>query len=237
MIYIVRKPSQSWLLYDSFGVESSCICMKHKNVKKLFNMTTDKVWKKVLLTLFCIFILNTIVSLATGFNVIEVGLRKFLAGNDDKVVEFESPGYGSDEPGSWHITKSADWTGPGLAQIQFDVNSIAKTGDTKKDIVMVLDISGSMSGDKLNKVIEDSKELVEVVLSDKANRVALISFHSSATVLSGFTNNKEEILNLIDGLSTTGATNYTDALRKIGDVLTDYERPYNMKWVVPLLKK
>ena len=208
---------------------------RNANFKSFFKKVTDKKWKKLLVIFVGIFVLNSFISITTGVNIIEVGLRKFLAGNDDKVVEFESPGYGSDEPGSWHITKSADWTGPGLAQIQFDVNSIAKTGDTKKDIILVLDVSGSMSGDKLNKVKEDATELTEVVLSDKANRVALIKFDTRAEVLSEFTNDKDAIVNMIASLTDAGTTNYADALRKIGDVLTDYERPYNTDLVALFL--
>ena len=39
-----------------------------------------------------------------------------------KSVEIQSEDY--DEPGSWHITKSAEWVDSGKARVTFDVNRV-----------------------------------------------------------------------------------------------------------------
>ena len=135
----------------------------------------------------------------------------------------EHSSYPDDEPGSWKITKSAEWTDAEKARITFEVNSIPKTGNYKKlDVVMVIDASGSMRGDKLNQVKHDASDLVETLLSNPDNNIALVRFDNDAAILSGLTNNKTEILNLIDGLVATGGTNYYAGLLKAEEVLNGY---------------
>ena len=192
--------------------------------KNFFAMFIDKTWKKVFFVSVSLLLFNWVLGLATGFNVIEIGLRKFLAGNNDQVIEFESPGWSSDEPGSWHITKSAEWTGISKARITFDVNSIDDNGYITKDVIIVLDTSASMNGNKLIKVKESVNELVEAILSNSNNRVALIQFNTNASILSNFTNDKKEITDRLSTLYASGNTNYKDALSKINVVLNDYEK-------------
>ena len=53
----------------------------------------------------------------------------------------------------------------------------------------MLDTSGSMSGDKMTKAISDSKELVNYLLSNNQNRIAIITFDNASTIISNFSNN------------------------------------------------
>ena len=140
-------------------------------------------------------------------------------------VEIESNDYNS--PGSWHIDKSAKWTGLGKAQVTFDVNSVMKTGDNYKDIVLVLDISGSMSGEKLEKAKSDSKELISYLLSDSHNRVAIITFDDSSEVVSMFSNDKNDLIAKIDALTDRGCTNYNAALLNVDVVMEGYVKETN----------
>jgi len=140
-----------------------------------------------------------------------------------KSVEIQSNDY--DAPGSWHIDKSAEWTGFGKARVTFDVNSIMKTADGHyKDIILIMDISGSMSGNKLDRAKQDAIDLTNYLLSDSRNKVALVSFDSNSRILSNLTNNRDEIIDLINGLSTTGTTNYNSGLLQIDEILSDYTR-------------
>ena len=106
-----------------------------------------------------------------------------------KSIEIESPDYKDNTPGSFHIDKSAKWTGINKAQVTFDVKSIMKVSEGNyKDIILVLDISESMKGDKIAKVKSDSIELVESLLSDSNNKVALVVYDTDSEIISEFTN-------------------------------------------------
>ena len=153
-------------------------------------------------------------------------------------VEIFSNGvsYQNNEAGSWKVTKSAKWTGAGKARITVDVDTILKIENKAyKDIIMVLDISGSMSGDKLTRVKEDSIELINSVLSNSNNKVALISFDSNSTLISGLTNDRDTLGHYINNLSTTGCTNYYKALINVEEILKNYIEENNRECIVMFL--
>ncbi|MBP5683976.1 MAG: VWA domain-containing protein, partial [Bacilli bacterium] len=143
-----------------------------------------------------------------------------------KSVEIESNDYNN--PGSWHIDKSAEWTGFGKVRVTFDVNSVIKTVDGRyKDVILVMDISGSMYGDKLDRAKEDAIDLTNYLLSDSNNKVALITFNSNSTLVSGFTNNKSQMVDYINNISAIGTTNYNSGLLNVDNVMEDYVRDEN----------
>ena len=137
-----------------------------------------------------------------------------------KSVEIQSEDY--DEPGSWHITKSAEWVDSGKARVTFDVNSISYPDTKNKDIIMILDVSGSMFGDKIERAKSDAIEIVNYYLADSNNNIALISFSDAAELKSGFTNNKNSMINLINNLVDEGNTNYNEPLLLADVVMEDY---------------
>ena len=92
------------------------------------------------------------------------------------------------------------------------------------DIVMVLDNSGSMSGNKIAQVKHDATELIESVLSDSNNRIGLVSFNSTATKLSNLTNDKDSLLSLVNQLEATNNTNYYSGFLKAEEVLEGYTK-------------
>ena len=86
--------------------------------------------------------------------------------------------FASNAPGSWHVAKSAQWIEEGKARITFDVDTVRKTADgSYTDIIMVIDNSGSMSGNKMTQVKSDATELIDSVLSNRNNKMALVSFN------------------------------------------------------------
>lgn len=131
--------------------------------------------------------------------------------------------YANSEEGSWHIFKSAEWTGIGKARITFDVDTVAKAGKRPKDILLVLDISGSMRGQKLEKVKADVSDLITNYTADGQNRFAIVSFESDAQILSPFSDNTEDLIRLVNRLTDKGATNYYQGLLKAEEILRDYE--------------
>ena len=188
----------------------------HKNKRQFGNGFSRRVF--VALFLFGIFAASGIVSFILNANAAEAPVR---------LVEFTSQrtSFANKEPGAWKVTKSAEWVETGKAKITFDVNTIPKydVGD-KLDVLLVVDVSGSMSGQKLEQVRRDASDLVDSLLSDDENRVALVAFESEAEILSGFTSNKTEMLGLIDSLTDLDCTNYYDGLLKAEEILQGYTR-------------
>ena len=151
------------------------------------------------------------------------------------IITSEKFSYEEKEPGSWQVEKSGKWIKKGIAHITFDVDTVLKTNDQATDIIFVLDISGSMSGDKLNRVKSDSTELVSTLLSDSNNRAALITFDTGSTIVSGLTNDKDTLLEQINNLVDTGSTNYYQALVNVDTILKDYTKEDGRELIVLFL--
>ena len=91
------------------------------------------------------------------------------------------------------------------------------------DIICVVDVSGSMSGEPLNLVKESLKYLVN--LMNEQDNFALVSFSDSAYLLSNLTQmtstNKNQILAIINNLRIIGGTNIYSGLKKGLELITD----------------
>ena len=148
--------------------------------------------------------------------------RSFSKEVEKKNIYLNSPDY--DNPGSYNIVRFADWSEYNKVRVRTTLNSILKTeDDRKKDIIIVLDISGSMSGRKEFVAIENIYEMATYFLSNSINRMALITFDTTSTIRTAFTNNKDTFLNILYNLSMGGETNYNDALKNVDVVMENYE--------------
>ncbi len=185
-----------------------------------------------------LFSLTLVISLISGKNVALIGIKKILNGvgiytNEVDSIEINSELY--NDAGSWNINKSAKWTSSNTAEVTFDVNSIRKTNGNKKDIILVLDTSDSMSGDKINKVINDTKELINEVLSNSGNRIAIITFDTTSTIVSPFTNKKDDLIKKLNEIEVKGCTNYNAALKNVDIVMNGYVKEKGKDIVTLLL--
>ena len=137
-------------------------------------------------------------------------------------VNIESENY--NDPGSWTLKKSSSWYKKNKARITFDLKTVPKTNNHKKNVVFVIDNSESLnSGGRINTLKTYLKNLVDYILSDNNNKVALITFNSSSEVLSNFTNSSSTIKGEIDEIEAIGETNYNDALLNVDYVLNHYQ--------------
>ena len=62
------------------------------------------------------------------------------------------------------------------------------------------------------------KEITNALLSDSNNKMALITFATTSSIITGFTNNKEAMLGYLDSLSAIGSTNYNSGLLNADEV-------------------
>lgn len=138
------------------------------------------------------------------------------------IISEENLNYQKNDPGSWQITKSADWTSYGKARITFQVNTIRKGDKSKADILLVLDTSGSMRGEKLSHMKEDTIDLINTFFNYDGKQAALITFSDDSTILSGFTSDKDKLIDEINKISESGETNYYNALKSVDEVLRNY---------------
>ncbi|CAG8771083.1 36_t:CDS:1, partial [Ambispora leptoticha] len=89
-----------------------------------------------------------------------------------------------------------------------DILEDAKSTDSHVDIVLVLDVSGSMTGDKIN-LLKESLRFIVSVLSPK-DRLSLVTFNTSATHITPLLlvndGNKEKFNQKIQALVASGGT-------------------------------
>lgn len=176
-------------------------------------------------SVFVFILLLFFISFVTKTNVVTYIAERILKDlglytTEVRSIEIESSDYSN--PGSWHINKSAKWAGLGKVEVTFDVNSIIKTEGIYKDIVLVLDVSNSIKGEKFDKVKSDSKELVSSLLSSSHNRVALITCGDTSEIISRFSNDKNDLIAKIDTLTLQNSRNYNAALLNIDSVMDGY---------------
>lgn len=210
------------------------------DIKYKLKLLTNKTWKKVLLIIMSLILINSTIDLFTGKNLFERSVRALLykAGiytEEVKEVEINSPSWITSNAGSWFINKSANWIDLNKAQVTIELTTKEKTNEKYKDVIFVLDISGSMAGDKLDKVKSDSKELTDYLLSNPNNNIALITFDSDSTIITDFTNDHDFIINSIDNLNIAGATNYNAALENVDTILNNYQYDSDREVVVLFL--
>ena len=151
------------------------------------------------------------------------------------VISSQNVHYDEKESGSWQVKKSARWTGYGEVEVTFDIDTISLRQDAYSDIILVLDVSNSMLGDKLQRVKEDTNSLLDTFLSNSNNRVGLITFSTSSQIVSGLTNDKKLLQQKINQLDAVGDTNYYDALVNVDTMLKNYTKEDNRSLMVLFL--
>ncbi len=78
------------------------------------------------------------------------------------------------------------------------------SGPSDSDVIIALDTSGSMGGNKLTQAKEGAKTLVDTLSEDTS--VGLVEFSSSGSLVAPLGTDKEAVKTAIDNLSATGST-------------------------------
>ena len=185
--------------------------------------------KAILFLSFCVLLILLLVTVLPN---------SFASLTPVKSISFESEklSYEKSDAGSYKITKRAEWIGKGKARITFQVDTKELLKENiNTDTILIIDTSGSMVGNKLDKVKSDSIDLIQKTLEDKNNKLAIINFSDNATTLSELTNNIENLTDIINNLQATGSTNYYDSLLKLDEILNNYQKEQNRELTVLFL--
>ena len=98
------------------------------------------------------------------------------------------------------------------------------SGDTyvsgaERDVVLVLDVSGSMEGEPIDQTKKASTKFIDTVLANDAN-IGIVTYNSDAQIVSPFSTDGVDLKNKVDSFRSGGATNIEDGLRNAESMLS-----------------
>ncbi|GIO36339.1 hypothetical protein J41TS12_12000 [Paenibacillus antibioticophila] len=124
-------------------------------------------------------------------------------------------------PGATQLTKTAEPTGKsGEWKITLKVEG--KNIQSSSDVVLVIDKSGSMQGNKLINAKNAAKKFVDdLLLPNSPNRIAVVAFSNSASNVSGFRDisGKTSLKSGIDSITASGGTHIQAGLKNARELL------------------
>ena len=89
----------------------------------------------------------------------------------------------------------------------------------KINMILVLDVSGSMSGSDLSNLKEVSNNLINSMSFQVGSTISIIEFESSASILLENRTSASEATRTINGLRASGGTDFVNALSKTQTIL------------------
>ena len=109
----------------------------------------------------------------------------------------------------------------------------ASADDVKRDIYLLLDVSGTMTGKHMDRMKADSKQLSESLLngSNGDNRICIIAFNDNPTVYE-FSSDYASVAATIDSLSAGGKSDINKALEAVKTTADCAGRPCAVRHVV-----
>lgn len=93
-----------------------------------------------------------------------------------------------------------------------------RTTSDERDIVLVLDVSGSMSGTPLEETKKAATKFISTILKEDAS-IGIVVYDDNAEVLSDFSMDEEKLTGIVSGITDRGSTNIDDGLTKANELL------------------
>ena len=185
-------------------------------------MTTLARKKKILLS--ALFALTFLIGLGATFLVAKNSAAESVLSIN---VSSSHKSYANNEQGSWNVKKSAKIIDTENAELELELHSIMKGNGKAKDILIMLDTSGSMTQARVSQTQTAVRGLAQDMLNDvDDNRIAVAAFNDEAySVTSGFMTDAMMLgLEMGDYMpAARGGTNYYKAFKKIEEYFADYE--------------
>lgn len=103
--------------------------------------------------------------------------------------------------------------------MQAEVSRLIEQTSIGTDVVLVMDVSNSMEGEKLVAAKHAAQRLVDSLQSN--DRIALVTFSNNASVVAGFTSDKRNLTEGILSLMVMGGTNYLPGLQSAEQLLEE----------------
>lgn len=213
--------------------------MKNK-LNRIFNMATDKIWKRIGLMFISLILLISLISVTTGTNIIAVGLNKLFSGSDtgEQVKEalLKSDRYDDKKAGSYAVTKSFKWTSSNTIDLTYNLNSYGTYENRPKDILFVLanlePAEKSLIVNSMTSIMETTLKANEGKTEDKdKNRIGILENVYNGNGID-FTDDLEYIKNEFEKTDGSAeASSYSYKLSKMDAYLQNYYRStYNTEY-------
>ena len=178
--------------------------------------------KNLIIPVIAVFILSTIalLNISKKDNLIQKNTKKLFESigiytKENKEINIQSE--------DWKIDKKVEWIESNKAKITYDLTSVSKYEKNNKDIVLMIDTSESMGNGKLEQIKISTINLIDQILKEDNNRIALIEFNEKAELLTEFTDDKTKLVELINSLSLNGSSDYKEPFKVLNNILQDYD--------------
>lgn len=125
-------------------------------------------------------------------------------------------GYGTELAGTGFI---CEWGEYEMADAEVVGTSAKRTTSDERDIVLVLDVSGSMDGEPIEETIDASVKFVDSVLEEDAS-IGVVTYSSQAGVISDFSMDRDILETSITQIGSGGGTNMEDGLSTAYEMLS-----------------
>ena len=138
---------------------------------------------------------------------------EWVDSNGDRVYSFEELEDGDEVNATWDIIDVE------VPVDKIDKDSVGVLIENKINMILVLDVSGSMSGSNLSNLKEVSNNLINSMSFQAGSTISIVEFESSANILLEAGTSSGEAIQAINGLSASGGTDFGNALSKTETVL------------------
>ncbi len=146
---------------------------------------------------------------------------------DTQISELEIQSDDWEAAGSWKLDINGKWTSTKNIKVTYNLDTKIKSKNEDSDIIFVINNSFSMEDNKIIPLKDSLREVINSLLVNENNKVALITFNDTANIISDFTSDSNALNNIIDEIEVTGSTNYNNALLKVNEIISDYEKEEN----------